>query len=96
MIPHYDRIDSNETRESIDDETTSILKKASDTTTNNAHTDPLNEDSDKVSIDSFHSQMDDRLKKWLKKRNVLILLGTIIIVFICVVVIFILEPWKSK
>ena len=85
MIPYYNRIDSNETRDSTD-ETTAILNKSSDRDNHNA---------DKISLDSFHSQLDDRNKNWLKKRNVLILIGCSIIVVILILAIFILEPWKK-
>ena len=85
MIPYYNRIESNETRDSTD-ETTAILNKSSDRDNHNA---------DKISLDSFHSQLDDRNKNWLKKRNVLILIGCSIIVVILILVIFILEPWKK-
>ena len=85
MIPYYNRIDSNETRDSTD-ETTAILNKSSDRDNHNA---------DKISLDSFHSQLDDRNKNWLKKRNVLILIGCSIIFVILILVIFILEPWKK-
>lgn len=116
ILLHYNRMISNDSKES-NDETTSILPpsntlKSNTNTTNdnNNNTDQAQfnltttnnmiiNDSDGISIDSDYlnqNSMDAKYKIWLRKRNILILLGACIILIILVVAIFIWEPWKKK
>lgn len=112
ILLHYNRMISNDSKES-NDETTSILPsntlKSNTNTTNDNNTDQAQynlttnnmiiNDSDGVSIDSDYlnqNSMDAKYKIWLRKRNILILLGACIILIILIVAIFIWEPWKKK
>ena len=112
ILLHYNRMISNDSKES-NDETTSILPsntlKSNTNTTNGNNTDQaqynlttnnmITNDSDGISIDSDYlnqNSMDAKYKIWLRKRNILILLGACIILIILIVAIFIWEPWKKK
>jgi hypothetical protein len=112
ILLHYNRMISNDSKES-NDETTSILPsntlKSNTNTTNDNNTDQAQynlttnnmiiNDSDGISIDSDYlnqNSMDAKYKIWLRKRNILILLGACIILIILIVAIFIWEPWKKK
>jgi hypothetical protein len=105
----YERTDSTET---TNDETTAILLSSHHHNHHHSHQKyhsesppgsdqdkdaPANAADDNLSLDSFMSQrMDDRNRKWLKKRRLLIGIGSSIVFVILVVVILILEPWKRK